>query len=166
MTLEEYNIRIGNVIKDLEGGVHAQIMTEMALDAIALIRLRVAGTGRDSEGQFYKDYTARYKRFKSGKVKHRPTTKFQNKNTGNKYRGFVDFSFSTRMWNNMKLVSSNTDLQKGIAKIKCTTTFEQEKLNWNTKQRGPILALSNGERDMFLDIYDEKILKIWRKNGL
>ena len=151
MTFEEYNQRINGVIDDIKGGAHSQIMAEMALDAIALIKQRIIGTGRNAEGEQFKDYSKRYKAFK--------------KKAG-KYRGFVDFSFSTRMWANIKLVSSDSQLRKGIAKISATTTFEQDKLNWNTEKKGEILALSDYERDMLLDIYDEKILNIFRRNGL
>jgi len=151
VTLEDYNQRINAVIEDLKGGAHAKIMAEMALDAIALIKQRVIQTGRNPEGELYRDYTKRYKAYK--------------KKAG-KYRGFVDFSFSTRMWANLKLVSTEDQLRKGIAKVSCTTTVEQEKLNKNTEQRGEILALSDYERDLLLSVYDEKILNIWRKNGL
>ena len=86
MTLDEYNSRIDGVIKDIQGGAHAQIMTELALDAIAMIKDRVIQTGYNAKGvQFsaimtntpkpHIDYTKQYKRFKSGEVKHRAKTK-------------------------------------------------------------------------------------------
>lgn len=175
MTFDEYNNRINAVVEDILGGAHAQIMTELALDALAMIKNRVIQYGLNPEGVSYadvitntpkphKDYTPQYKRFKSGLVKHRKDTK--NTNKSNKYRGFVDFSFSTRMWANIKLVSSQDQLRKGIAKLSCTTTVEQAKLNKNTEQRGVILALSDYEKENLLAIYDEKILDIWRRHGL
>lgn len=162
MTLEEYNSRIDGVIKDIQGGAHAQIMTELALDAIAMIKDRVIQSGYNAKGVQFSSITTNTKKPHTDYTK---PYKAMKKKAG-KYRGFVDFSFSTRMWANIKLVSSDTQLKKGIAKISCTTTHEQDKLNWNTEQRGPILELSDFERDILVEEYDEKILNIWRKNGL
>lgn len=151
MTLDEYQTRINNVINDIQGGAHARIMVELAQDAIALIKARVVGRGVNPEGEKYRDYTPKYRKYKTKK---------------GKYRGFVDFSFSTRMWASIKLVSSESQLKLGIAKVTATTTFEQDKLNWNTGSRGVILGLADFERDILLEEYDKKILDIWRRNGL
>lgn len=162
MTLEEYNRRIDGVIKDIQGGAHAQIMTELALDAIAMIKDRVIQSGYNAKGI---PFASIMTKGSNPHIDYNKDYKSYKKKAG-KYRGFIDFSFSTRMWANIKLVSSDTQLRKGIAKISCSATHEQDKLNWNTAQRGPILELSNFERDILIDEYDQKILNIWRKNGL
>ena len=162
MTFEEYSIRMDSLIKDLQAGAHAYVMADLAMDAIAMIKNRIIQNGYNAKGvpfaqvpvkskNPHTDYTKGYKNYK--------------KKAG-KYRGFVDFSFSTRMWNNIKLMSSEAQLQKGIAKITASTTEDQKKLNANTEQRGNILELSDFERERLLKIYDQKLLNIFRKNGL
>jgi hypothetical protein len=78
----------------------------------------------------------------------------------------VDFSLTNRMWGNIKTISPKDELDKGIAVIKATTEFEQNKLDWNTEKKGDILALSDDEKKKLVGYYEEGILDIWRKNKL
>lgn len=151
ITLIEYNRRLQGVINDLEQGAHGQVMIQVASNAIAMIRDRVQERGLNPEGSRYRDYSPGYLAYK--------------KEQG-KYRGFVDFTFSTLMWNNIKLVSPKNELDMGIAVIKATTPDEKEKLAKNTASRGDILALSEKEKNELTHDYEQGILNIFRKNQL
>jgi len=150
MTLEEYNRRLSGVISDLESGAHGDVMVQMASNAIALVKKRVQEKGIGMDGQRYRDYTESYKKMKQ---------------KAGKYKGFVDFSFTNRMWNNIRLVSPREELDSGVAVIK-SSGENQDKLNWNTDLRGEILALSNEEKELIGRLYNDGILRIWRRNGL
>lgn len=75
--------------------------------------------------------------------------------------GFVDFTLSGRMWNNVKLVSDRAELNSGVAVIKATEELQQKKLEGNTKRRGEILGLSKNEEQRLSDVYE-----VWVENGL
>ena len=117
MTPVELSKRIDGVVKDLEGGAIEQIMVKLANDAIALIRQRVTQTGKNAEGIAFRDYKPGYKNYKMAL---------------GRYKGYVDFQFTGRMWANIKLFSSPDQHRKGIAKIAATTVEDKEKLEWNT----------------------------------
>lgn len=151
ITLLEYNRRIQGVINDLKAGAHGDVMMQIASNAIALIKDRVQEKGLNPQGAKYPDYSKRYKDFKQKE---------------GKYRGFVDFTFSGRMFNNIKIMSPKNELDQGIAVIKATTPEESEKLSKNTKSRGDILALSDSEVEKLTKQYEQGILNIWRKNQL
>lgn len=59
--------------------------------------------------------------------------------------GFVDFSFSGRMWANIKIKSDQSEHNQGIVRIGATTEEDNKKLEGNTKRRGDILKLSKSE---------------------
>lgn len=151
ITILEYNRRLQGVINDLQSGAHGQVMIKVAEDAIAMIRQRVQEKGLNPEGAKYKDYSPGYKAYK---IKEK------------KYRGFVDFTFEGRMFNNIKLVSPRDELDQGIAVIKATTSEDSEKLAKNTLTRGDILAVSEQEEKQLLADYEQGILNIFRKNQL
>lgn len=151
MTLDEYNRRLGGVISDLQGGAHGDVMMQVANDALRLVRQRVQEKGLNIDGGGYRDYSKSYK---------------AQKEKEGKYRGFVDFTYSSRMWNNIALVSDRNELDKGVAVIRARSSENQDKLNKNTKSRGPILAVSENEKGVIMEIYNEGILRIFRRNGL
>lgn len=151
ITILEYNNRLQGVIDDLQSGAHGQVMVQIASNAISYIRTRVKEKGLNPEGVKYRDYSPSYKAYKSKE---------------GKYRGFVDFTFENRMWNNIKLVSAKDELDMGIAVVKATTEEDSEKLSKNTASRGDILALSNEEKIKLTHQYEQGILDIFRKNKL
>lgn len=75
--------------------------------------------------------------------------------------GFVDFTFTGRMWNNIKLVSDSVELQSGVAVIKATEPEQQKKLEGNTKRKGDILKLSKSEEKRISELYEQ-----WVENAL
>jgi hypothetical protein len=151
ITLLEYNKRLNGVIKDLESGAHGQVMVQVASDAISMIKQRVQESGTNPEGAKYSPYSKSYE---------------AKKRKEGKYKGFVDFSLTNRMWSNIKITSPKDELDMGIAVIKATTSFEKDKLKWNTEKRGDILAVSDTEVERLTKLYEQGILDIWRKNKL
>ena len=151
ITLLEYNKRLNGVISDLQSGAHGDVMVQVASDAIAMIKTRVQERGLNAEGSQFPEYSKSYR---------------EKKQKEGKYKGFVDFSFTNRMWSNIKIVSPKGELDMGVAVIKATTPFEQDKLNWNTKLKGDILTLSEQEKQKLIHLYEQGILNIWRKNQL
>jgi len=151
ITLLDYSKRLNGVIRDLQEGAHGQVMVQVASNAIVLIKQRVQEKGLNPEGAKYPEYSKGYLTYK--------------KKEG-KYRGFVDFSFTNDMWSRIKLISPKDELDKGIAVIKATTSFEQNKLNWNTEKKGDILALNEKEKQSLVKSYEQGILNMFRKNQL
>lgn len=84
----------------------------------------------------------------------------------NRQSGFVDFSFSGRMWENIKVVSDNSEHNSGVARIGATTELDKAKLTGNTKRRTDILKLSKGEIDYLSGRFNMGITQIFHNNGL
>ena len=80
--------------------------------------------------------------------------------------GFVDFAFTNRMWNNIKLKQDRMNLNRGIAVIGTTEDTEQKKLAGNTARRGEILKLSQAEITELSGKLDNKIQEIFKRNEL
>ena len=80
--------------------------------------------------------------------------------------GFVDFSFSNRMWANIKVVSTPTEHNSGVARIAATTPEDQAKLAGNTKRRGHILKLSKSEITYLSERINMELTQVFHKNGL
>jgi len=91
---------------------------------------------------------------------------FRELNLGAGKGNFVDFAFSNRMWANIKLVSSNSEHNQGIARIAATTEEDKKKLEGNTKRKGDILKLSQSELSELTDIFDIGLTQILEKHGL
>ena len=80
--------------------------------------------------------------------------------------GFVDFSFSNRMWANIKVVSTPSEHNSGIARIAATTPEDEKKLAGNTKRRGHILKLSKSEITYLSERLNMELTQVFHKNGL
>lgn len=79
---------------------------------------------------------------------------------------FVDFMFSGRMWNNIKIISNNSEHNQGTVRIGATTEEDNKKLEGNTKRRTDILKLSQKEIDNLIKSYSMNIQQIINKQGL
>jgi hypothetical protein len=184
MTPEEYNNKINNVINELQGGSHADLLIQIANNANAMIKRRVQESGETPSGGKYRDYSKWYKEYKQA--------------TG-KYKGYTDFSYTNRMWTNIQVVQERSDVTKAIistrdkgqagydkniqVKVKehkrkdsvikaynynkmVHIPTNYEKLEKNTESFGPILDLSKEEVKLLKKNYDNGILDIFRRNGL
>jgi hypothetical protein len=174
MNSEEYNNAIKGVISDLKSGIHANIMIQIANTALSMIHTRVTETGMNSKGGRYRDYSEWYKKYKQAK---------------GKYSGFVDFSFTTRMWTNIQIIKerctetmavitakdkgtlgSRTQIpvktKKGTYQRSIYEPSNYEKLEKNTESFGPILDPTKEEIQILKKQYDDLILDVYTKHGL
>ena len=175
----------------IEGTERGSIMIKMANEALILNRQRVQEKGQNADGSAYKPYstkpmlagrtgmtTSAYSSIAGSKDKrsglnwatvkgHKlfeiPGGYKQFRELHGRQTGFVDFVFTGRMWNNIKLVSSQAELNSGTAVIKPTEDLQKKKLAGNTERRGDILALSKNEEQRLADIYSAWIEGALRK---
>jgi hypothetical protein len=194
LTFDEYNIKLNNVIQAMSSDANGALMVEVASDALALIRKRVIDSGVDAEGAKYEPYSTRpffvpkadmsldaYNKLAGSKTKRRelkwatfdgvrmvqiPGGYKEFRELHGRQTGFVDFSFSGRMWANIKITSNFLEHAQGVARISATQQENKDKLAENTKRRGDILNLSKTEIKDLSEIYNMGIVQIFTKNGL
>lgn len=217
ITLLQLNERLNGLANDLNTGQLGQCMTMLSTDALALIKKRVQGEGKGTDGQSFKPYstkpmlvsrsgmlTSAYSKIAGSKAKRKQLkwvtvggsgglsgylsvssgkSGMTNKGKGTKlfelpggykqYRelagrqtGFVDFTFTGRMWNNIKLVSDQGELDTGTAVIKATESIQQKKLSGLTEKRGEILGLSKPEIEILSKNFSTWVERIVAKNKL
>lgn len=147
---DEYNLRIKKY-QEAFPEEHANLLIEIANTAMNIVKQRIQTSGINEEGKPYKGYSKNYLEYK--------------KKEG-KYKGFTDFSFTNRMWTNIQLVSDNTELFSGIARITARGSENIDKLRKNTVKFGQILALSKNEINDIKKDYENGLLDIHRKYGL
>jgi len=80
--------------------------------------------------------------------------------------GFVDFAFSNRMWNNIKVIDDRMSARQGQVVIKATTEDDAKKLEGNTKRRTDILKLSKSEIKDLSVTFDKMVEDIFKREGL
>lgn len=162
-------------IRKLDSAISAlsEIVSDQVIiagnDSAALIITRIRESGKDDTGKpFTPDYTPAYKRRKAGltvkKIK-KAQSDFESKllsgtlglkksdvrladtaiGVRGKYKGYVDFSLTNRMLNNVGIVEEKET--KTTVKVKVAPRSESEKVKFdaNVKRRGSILKLSKEE---------------------
>ena len=173
----------------IEGTERGTIMIKMANEALILNRQRVQEKGQNADGSAYKPYSTKpmlagrmgmttsaysniagskdkraeleWVTYKGRKLCELPGGYKQFRELHGRQTGFVDFTFTGRMWNNIKLVSDRAELNSGVAVIKPTEDIQKKKLSGNTEKRGDILALSKAEEQRLADIYS-----VWFEGAL
>jgi hypothetical protein len=195
VTFQEYDKKLNGVIKDLETGAHGQVMVEMALNALTLIKQRVQTKGVDSGGSKYKPYSTKpmlvggksfiqksaasallgskkkrkdleWRTVNGHKLALLPGGYKQFRDMQGRQTSFVDFTFTGGMWKDINVVSKTTDHQKGLAIIGARNAKYKDVLAGNTKRKGDILDLSHQEIEQLKTSYNLGVLKIFRNNGL
>jgi len=189
ITLLQLSQRLQGMAGYLEGPELGNVMVKMASEALALNKQRVQETGKNAKGESFDKYSTKpmlsgsknmtKSAFNSiaGSKKKRAELDWRTVNGHSLFvipggykqfrelhgrqTGFVDFTLSGRMWNNIKLVSDRAELNSGVAVIKATEELSKKKLEGNTKRRGEILGLSKSEEERLSDIYE-----VWVESGL
>ena len=147
MTKEEYNNRMTSLENSLRTE-HIKIMQSLGENALGMIRRRILDTGKNAEGgSFTPDYTAKYKKYKQ--------------QTG-KYKGFVDFSFTNRMWSNVQLRQATQD----SVTIGAVAQENRDKMKHNQDKRGTILDLTENEINKLIEAYERDLVKMFHSKGL
>ena len=191
MTPEVYNRMMTKTIRDLERG---DVMPKIAAEALTMIKQRVQQTGTNAKGSKYAPYStskmltncstmtlsacskiagSKEKRKELGWVTingHRlfnlPGGYKQFRELHGRQTNFVDFSFTNAMWNDINVISKDSDHKRGVAIIGAKQEMEKKKLSGNTKRRGDILDLSPKEIYKLYQTYNLNSIKIFRQNGL
>ena len=173
----------------IEGPERGAIMIKMANEALILNRQRVTQQGLNPAGSAYKPYSTKpmlagrtgmttsayssiagskdkraeleWVTYKGRKLFELPGGYKQFRELHGRQTGFVDFTFTGRMWSNIKLVSDRAELNSGVAVIKPSEDIQKKKLAGNTERRGDILALSKTEEQRLADIYS-----VWIEGAL
>jgi len=195
MTFPELDKKLDKTIKQVENNYNGSMMVIIGSEALTAIKKRVIETGINAEGKKFAPYSTKdtligCKSFlqKSacqtllGSKNKRKELKWRTVN-GHKlailpggYKKIrelqgrqtdhVDFTVTRSMWNNINVISKQTDHQKGIAIIGAQQDIEKKKLAGNTKRRGDILDLSKTEQDKLMQRYNLQVLQIFKENGL
>ena len=147
MTPDEYRQRLDRVVNAMQTE-HIVLMQQLGVNAMALIKNRIQNSGRNAEGgSFTPDYTAKYKKAKQ---------------KSGKYKGFVDFSFTNRMWTNVQ-IKQTTPKSTTIGAL---SDENRKKMEYNVEKRGTILDLSEREINQVMAAYEKDLIALIHKNGL
>jgi hypothetical protein len=194
MTPQELDRAYTKTLSDMSSHPRGEVMNSLGIVALVLIKQRVQEKGEDAGGQKYAPYSTRpmlanrsgmnvsaYNKVAGSKDKRKelkwvtidghklfevPGGYKQYRELHGRQTGFVDFSFSGRMWSNVALISSPADHNSGVAIIGAKNTETNDILEGNTKRRGDILDLSDKEIDELKEMYNLGMLKILKQNGL
>ena len=194
MTPQKLDIAYTKTLSDMSSHPRGEVMNSLGIVALVLIKQRVQEKGEDAGGQKYAPYSTRpmlanrsgmnvsaYNKVAGSKDKRKelkwvtidghklfevPGGYKQYRELHGRQTGFVDFSFSGRMWSNVALISSPADHNSGVAIIGAKNTETNDILEGNTKRRGDILDLSDKEIDELKEMYNLGMLKILKQNGL
>ena len=190
MTPNQLVNKYSNVIRDMSN--QGEIMAQVGVTALTLIKKRVVEKGEDASGSKYKGYSTKAllvgnSSFIKGNVANsffkNPDTKWvtvdKTKHLGVLPGGYkqlrdmqgyktdhVDFTYSGRMWSDINVISTTGDHNKGIAMIGSKTEEGNDKLAGNTERRGDILDLSQKEIAEISQALNLNTIKIFKKNGL
>jgi Tfp pilus assembly protein PilW len=194
MDINEYNKRLQGVIDDLKSGAHANLMVQVANDALTMIKDRIINEGKDSTNKKMAGYSttpiltnrsamtmsaynqvagSKEKRAKLDWVVTDNVTLFvlprgykQFRELHGRQTSHVDYTFTGRMWSNIQLRTEKSDLMGGVAVIGAGTDADKKKLTGLANKRGKVLDLTEQEVKDVQKAYDNGILQIFRKNKL
>lgn len=195
MTIEELNTNLANVIADLQGEPYANVMVQIASDALYLIKDRVINRGESTTGRKMRPYSVSpLKRQKkdmtlsaynkiAGSKQKRSQLSWVTEPDGQVFfilpRGYkqfrelhgrqtrhVDYTFTGRMWNNIKLQPDKSNLKGGKAVIGASTPEERHKIANNIELRGIFLKPTQPDIEVLKQTFSNGIMNIFKKNGI
>lgn len=194
MTIDELNTNLANVIADLQGEPYANVMVQVASDALYLIKDRVINRGESPEQRKMRPYSTN----PMLTSKSRMTDSAYNKIAGSKqkqkqlswvvkngmtffvlpygYKQFrelhgaqtrhVDYTFTGQMWNNIKLKTDASNLKEGKAVIGATTPDNIAKVKRQIELRGIFLRPTQPDIEVLKQTFSNGIMNIFKKNGI
>ncbi len=177
-TLEEFLVKLQSAISHLPQDAFDSYV-EAAANAKGLIDHRITETGKNEKGvslQDIKAYTEKYLAFKKGtqpltlqgkrarktraaNLKAQGETLGKRVTRSNRYRGFVDLTYSGRQWNNTKvLVHESTVSVEGVhIKVGADNELDKIKVEKNAELRGDFLNVSEDELLTIAEALDTEI---------
>lgn len=157
MNLDQLAAKVDKLAVAWKGELRNEMET-VAQDGHAMVQTRLTETGKDVEGRPFKKYTRRYEIYKRGAVgtarkesaKRRAARRTKvataEKPVG-RYKGFVDFQLTTRMWQNMGIVSIKTPNDNlVVVRTGGRTAETRAKLEGNNKHRPGFYRLNETEK--------------------
>jgi len=146
ITPEEMQRRLSGVRADLIRTRTRDILI-IGLDMIALVKRRVINTAINADGKSFGTYSRSYQQTRQRE--HLTEKPFPEKN----------FKRTTRMWNNTTASIIGQEGSKVTVRLAPATQNEKDKLRWNEKRDGDIIALSDREAKLL----DASIKKRYRR---
>ncbi len=182
MSINEFLNRLGATIIDIENSRDANAV-KIALDSLALVKRRVINTGVNEKGSKFGNYSKAVVPFfyYYGKETNRNNATvvkelYERKGFWASYRDwrevnnlpveFINFSFTNRMWSSLAPAIETRERFRTVVGIAARTGKEQDKLNWQNRRFGDILAVNQQERDLISRANDARIRGSFQKNGL
>lgn len=173
---------------------HAMLIA--ANDANALFKKRIQESGKNAKGQMFRPYSTKplavnrgtfksdkaYNAVAGSKGKRKNLDWFTSKDGKKMFwlsggykqfrdlherqTQFVDFTFSGEMMGNIKVKSSSSQHNSGVAIIGATKDDEIKKLESNIARRGEIMELSESEAGDVAKILESELINYWKKYQL
>lgn len=195
MTFPELDKKFDTIINDAKTHYHGDLMANVGMHARKLIFDRVTKTGVMANGSKFPAYSTKpmlsgcsgfvnksscsvllnskekrkgyeWRTVKGNHLFILPGGYKQFRSLQGRQTAFVDFTMTGRMWNDINLISSSSDHQKGTAIIGARLPEEKKKLEGNTKRKGEILDLRMQEVETLMKEYSLGFLQVVRNNGL
>lgn len=193
MTLEQVNINLSRVISDLNGAPYADLMVRIANDCLYMIKDRVISRGESPNETKLKPYstnpilvskkgmsTKAYGTIAGTKGKRKQLTWVTHKGARlfvlpygyKQYRELhgrqtkhVDYVFTGRLWNNIKIIKGKSDARNGVLIIGATTPEDRNKMENIINRRGVFLFPTKRNIKTMEKTFSGGIKYIFTKNG-
>lgn len=135
-------------------GVQAQVAKEMQITAangVAKLIDRVTETGKDAEGASFRLYTPEYELYKRGAssaklTKKKKTAEATKDKPIGRYKGFVDFTLTGRMFDNIGITEEQQESGKYVVRVGARSDENRLKMLGNDEQRPGFFRLSKVEQ--------------------
>jgi hypothetical protein len=178
MTIDEFNNLLERVIVELPA-MNEDSMLIAASDAIAIIDRRITATGKDAKGQAFKPYSDQYEKKKIALGRYKGHTDFRltdrmmtnvavrdkksaNGKTvlviGTQGEGVKPPEVKKKEEKNEEKKSGKKEKFKPFSGKDKKVPTNREKMEYNVKERGPILELSKTEIEDSKEDHAERIV--------
>lgn len=124
-----------------------------------LITDRIQETGAAADGQQFqtkKPYSEKYLAYKTGEGPN-PFSTSPAKLPSNRYRGFVDFTLTGFMWNNIGQVMAEVNEKHALVTIGAKSPETQQKLDNIANLWGDPLDVSTAEQEQLAQTLDDEL---------
>lgn len=145
MNVKEYIRRLKENLQELEDNRQTEAL-RIALDATALLKLRIQTTGTNADGQAFAPYVPAYARTRRNKGLQ---------------TGYVDFTDRGRLMANIQPRAELNEEGRTVVVVGARDSENIDKLRGAFKKRGNILRLSQNEIQLIADANRERLQKIF-----
>lgn len=143
MTIRQFIERIRQAKAEIIANREAEAL-KIALDQIALVKLRIQTRGESAEGSRFSPYTPDYARERRG---------------AGYQIGFVDFTRTGKMWAAIQPTVTQSDMLSATVEIAGADEKTRQMLRGHIGKRGNILSPNAAERALIASANRQRILK-------